>query len=145
MSAISNFISSQDEAEIVTAIKQAELNTSGEIRVHIEHASPEDAFERAKVVFHELKMDRTKLENGVLIYLATACKSFAICGDKGINEVVPDDFWDSTRDAMQTQFRKGNFKQGLIDGITKAGEQLKIHFPWQNDDKNELPDAISKG
>ena len=139
------FISVKDEEEIVAAIRISEKNTSGEIRVHIEHKCPTELSERAEAVFHELKMDNTKLENGVLIYLAIEDHKFYIMGDKGIDRKVPDDFWESTKNVMQDHFRKGNFKQGLVDGILKAGEQLKHHFPYQQDDINELSDEISRG
>ena len=90
-------------------------------------------------------MDETKLKNGVLIYLAVENKTFAICGDKGINDVVPNDFWDCTRDAMVAQFKEHNYKQGLINGVIRAGEQLQKYFPWQEGDTNELSNEISKG
>jgi len=90
-------------------------------------------------------MDTTRLRNGVLIYLAINDRNFVIFGDEGINNVVSDDFWDSTRDVMLTHFKKGDFKQGLIEGILKAGKQLETHFPWDDMDKNELPNKISKG
>jgi len=139
------FLSKEDENEIVAAIRLAEKNTSGEIRVHIEQTTSKDPFERALEVFYELKMNETELQNGVLIYLAIADKRFVICGDKGINDVVTTDFWDSTKEIMANQFKQGNFKQGLIDGVTKAGEQLTTFFPWQTDDTNELSNEISKG
>jgi len=145
MSEIEAFLSPSDEAAIVEAIRLAEKNTSGEIRVHIEASSKLDVFDRAMEVFHFLKMDNTKQENGVLIYVAVHDKNFVIYGDKGINDVVAPDFWDSTKDIMQQHFKLGDYKQGLVDGITKAGLQLEKHFPWQHDDKNELPDTISKG
>ena len=91
-------------------------------------------------------MNTTKLRNGVLIYVAVADKTFVICGDEGINNVVPADFWNTTRDAMKSQFRKGNFKQGLIEGVLQAGLELKKHFPWDEDtDEDELPNEISRG
>jgi uncharacterized membrane protein len=139
------FLSKEDENEIVAAIQLAEKNTSGEIRVHIEQTTSKVPFDRALEVFYELKMNETQLQNGVLIYLASADKQFVICGDKGINEVVASDFWDSTKEIMAAQFKQGNFKQGLIDGITQAVEQLKTYFPWQADDTNELSNEISKG
>lgn len=139
------FLSKEDENEIVAAIQFAEKNTSGEIRVHIEQTTSKVPFDRALEVFYELKMNETQLQNGVLIYLAIADKKFVICGDKGINEVVATDFWDSTKEIMAAQFKQGHFKQGLIDGIAQAGEQLKTYFPWQNDDTNELSNEISKG
>ena len=145
MSKVEDFLSQQEEQAIVEAIRVAEKNTSGEIRVHIEKTTSEVPFDRALEVFHELKMDETQLQNGVLIYLAVADKKFVICGDKGINDLVADDFWDTTKEIMKNHFKNGNFKQGLIDGILMAGEQLKNHFPWQDGDTNELSNEISKG
>jgi uncharacterized membrane protein len=145
MSKVEDFLTKEEESAIVEAIRVAEKNTSGEIRVHIEATTSLDAYDRAMEVFHELNMDATELQNGVLIYLAVNDKTFVICGDKGINDVVASDFWDCTRDAMVNQFKLGNYKQGLIDGILNAGEQLKKYFPWQEGDTNELSNEISKG
>ena len=145
MSKVEDFLSKEEEQEIVEAIRMAEKNTSGEIRVHIEKTTLVATYDRAKEVFHLLKMDETQLKNGVLIYLAVDDKNFIICGDKGINDLVPTDFWDCTRDAMVTQFKTGNYKQGLIDGILRAGEQLQKYFPWEHDDTDELSNEISKG
>lgn len=145
MSKVEDFLSKEEEQEIVEAIRVAEKNTSGEIRVHIEQTTSKVPFDRALEVFHELKMDETQLKNGVLFYFAVADKGFAICGDKGINDVVAPDFWDSTKDKMVEQFKSGNFKQGIVDGILSAGEQLKKNFPWSENDTNELSNEISKG
>lgn len=145
MSKIEDFLTAEEEQEIVSAIREAEKNTSGEIRVHIENTTKLDVFERAKEVFHMLKMDNTKEQNGVLIYVAVSDKTFVIFGDEGINQVVESDFWDTTRDAIVNQFKTGDFKQGLVDGILKAGKALETHFPWTHDDTNELPNTISKG
>lgn len=138
-------LSQTEEEEVVAAIRQAEQNTSGEVRVHIEPHCKGDAFDRAREVFHELGMDATELKNGVLIYLAFEDHRFVICGDRGINEVVEPDFWDCTRDIMQEHFRHGRFKQGLIDGILRAGERLKQYFPREKDDRDELSNEISRG
>ncbi len=145
MSKVEDFLTKEEEQEIVDAICTAEKNTSGEIRVHIEKTTSLDAYDRAMEVFHELRMDETQLQNGVLFYFAVEDKTFVICGDKGINDVVTNTFWDSTRDVMITHFKQGNFKQGIIDGILKAGEKLKEYFPWQEGDTNELSNEISKG
>lgn len=145
MSKVEDFLSKEKEQDIVKAILDAEKNTSGEIRVHIEAHTRLEPIERAKEVFQMLKMGNTKAENGVLIYLAVNDRKFAIYGGRGIDKVVPDDFWDSTRDAIQAQFKKNDFKQGIIDGILKAGKELRTHFPWQQGDINELSDEVSKG
>ena len=145
MSKVEDFLTKEEEQAVVEAIRLAEMSTSGEIRVHIEIETSLNTFDRAKAVFHELKMDETELKNGVLIYVAVSNRSFIICGDKGINDLVPADFWDCTKEIMASQFKGGNFKQGLIDGISNAGEQLKKYFPYQNNDSNELSNEISKG
>ena len=146
MSKVEDFLSAEEEQEIIAAIRTSERNTSGEIRVHIEKHTDANTFDRALEVFQLLNMNTTKLRNGVLIYVAVADKTFVICGDEGINNVVPADFWNTTRDAMKSQFRKGNFKQGLIEGVLQAGLELKKHFPWDEDtDEDELPNEISRG
>ena len=145
MSKVEDFLTKEEEQAIVDAICMAEKNTSGEIRVHIEKTTSMDAYDRAMEVFHELKMDETELKNGVLIYVAVKDRTFVICGDQGINDIVGNDFWDCTKDVMVAHFKNGNFKQGLIDGILRAGEKLKTHFPWIEGDTNELSNEISKG
>lgn len=145
MANIEEFLTEQDEEEVVEAIRQAEKKTSGEIRVHIEKTSKGDIWKRAMEVFHLLKMDNTKEDNGVLIYVAIEDRNFVIYGDKGINKVVPPDFWESTKDEIVAEFKKGNFKQGLINGINRAGKELQAHFPWdEGTDENELSDKISR-
>ena len=145
MSKVEEFLTPSEEQEIVSAIRIAEKNTSGEIRVHIESKTNLDHFKRALEVFHLLKMDTTKDANAVLLYVAVHDKKFVIYGDKGINEVVAKNFWNSTKDAIQKEFKKGNFKQGIVNGVLKAGEELQQHFPWQTDDIDELSNEISRG
>ncbi|MCH8014885.1 MAG: TPM domain-containing protein [Candidatus Dadabacteria bacterium] len=141
----SKFFTSDQKQQIIGAIKDAELNTSGEIRVHIENRCKKEVLDRAATVFATLKMHKTKLRNGVLFYLAIKDQKFAILGDGGINAVIPDDFWDKIKEMMQQKFKEGEFTVGLSSGIKMAGEQLKAHFPYQSDDINELDDDISFG
>ncbi len=144
MAKIPVFLSKEEEQEIVKAIVEAEKNTSGEVRVHIEKQSKLTPLERAQEVFFELKMEATKDRNGVLFYVNFTDKKFAIIGDKGINDLVADDFWDATKEIVIAHFKKGNFKTGLVEGILSAGNQLKAYFPYQSDDENELSNEISK-
>jgi uncharacterized membrane protein len=137
------FFNEQQQKSIVAAIKDAEKNTSGEVKVHIEKKCSKHVLDRAAEVFSMLNMHKTKLRNGVLFYLAVEDHKFAILGDAGINIKVPADFWDSIKEIMQKEFRSGNFTEGLSMGITKAGEKLKEHFPYQSDDINEISDDIS--
>jgi uncharacterized membrane protein len=145
MSKVEDFLTKEEEQAIVEAIRIAEKETSGEIRVHIEKTTSKVPYDRALEVFYELGMDATELQNGVLFYFAVADKAFAICGNKGINDKVGTDFWNSTKDKMVAQFKSGNFKQGIVDGILSAGEQLQKYFPYQEGDINELSNEISKG
>ena len=145
MSKVEDFLTKNEEAEVVEAIRLAEKNTSGEIRVHLEKETSIAPIERAVEVFHELGMDTTQLRNGVIIYVAVKSKQFAIYGDQGINDKVDDDFWDCTKDIMVSHFKTGNNVQALVEGIHNAGEQLKIHFPFEDDDTDELSNEISKG
>ena len=138
------FLSQEDEQEIVQAIVAAENNTSGEIRVHIEERSEKAPLDRAQEVFFELHMNETKDRNGVLFYLGIVDKKFAIIGDEGIDKVVESDFWNCTKDIVLTNFKEGNYKKGLVEGILRAGERLKQYFPHQSDDSNELSNEISK-
>jgi uncharacterized membrane protein len=134
----------EEEQQIKTAIENAERRTSGEIRICIEKNCSEDVLDRSADYFLELDMHKTKLRNGVLIYLATVDRKFAIIGDVGINKVVPDDFWDKTKEAMLDKFKHGNLIEGIITGINMAGEQLKKYFPYDNEtDLNELPDHVA--
>lgn len=140
-----DLFSGEDEQSIKQAIMNAELDTSGEIRVHIENTCNGDVMDRAAYVFEKLKMHKTNLRNGVLIYLAVKNRKFAIIGDKGINAIVPDNFWDDIKQIMLDHFRDGDFTKGITEAVTMAGKQLKSHFPYQSDDQNELSDEISFG
>jgi uncharacterized membrane protein len=140
-----DFFSQEEQDDIKQAIMNAELDTSGEIRVHIESVCNGDVLDRAAWVFKKLGMADTQLRNGVLIYLAVRNRKFAIIGDVGINTVVPKDFWDNIKMKMLDYFREGNFCEGLIYAITESGKHLKQYFPYKKEDVNELPDDISFG
>jgi uncharacterized membrane protein len=140
-----NFFSSEERSMIIEAIKAAELNTSGEIRVHLENCCSIDVLDRAAYLFSKLKMHCTEKHDGVLFYLAVVDRKFAILGDSGINSVTPDNFWDEIKETMAASFSEGKFTDGLVKGIGMAGEALKKNFPHQKDDINELKDDISFG
>ncbi|MBN1952168.1 MAG: TPM domain-containing protein [Bacteroidales bacterium] len=140
-----NFFSDQEKSLILKAIQEAEHNTSGEIRVHLENYCKEDVLDRAAYLFGKLQMHKTEKRNGVLFYLAVIDKKFAILGDAGINGVTPDNFWDEIKETMSGFFSEGKFAEGLAAGIFDAGKALKEFFPYQQDDVNELSDDISFG
>ena len=140
-----DFFSDSDRQAIRAAIADAENTTSGEIRLHVESRCKADVLDRAAGVFEVLGMHKTALRNGVLFYLATEDRQFAILGDGGINAVVPDDFWDGVRDTVIQGLAAGKAVEGLAAGIRLAGDQLAVHFPVAADDVNELSDDISFG
>jgi len=141
----SEFLSKEQKILVENAIKEAERNTSGEIRVHLETEIKGDVLDRAAYLFEYLGMHKTAQRNGVLFYLATKSRKFAILGDAGINAKVPADFWDQIKENMGAAFAEGKFAEGLSQGILTAGQQLKNHFPYQKDDVNELSNDISFG
>jgi len=131
-----------EQDRIAKAISDAEKFTSGEIRIAIDKHCEGDAYEKAIEYFAKMDMDKTAQRNGILIYLAHADHKFAIIGDKGINQIVPDDFWETTKVAMRAHFSNGNLADGIIAGVALAGEKLALFFPYQADDINELPNDI---
>ena len=145
MSTVEQFLTAAQESEIITAIRRAEKQTSGEIRVHLEARHGGDIKKRAAYLFHELKMDNTREANGILLYIAVQDRAFYLMGDAGINAVVPVTYWGEVKDVLQLRFRESEFTKGIIDAITEIGSRLAAHFPWQSNDVNELPDTISKG
>ena len=137
------FLTAEQQETVVSAVRLAEKGTSGEIRVHIDGTCSGDPVKRAEEVFFKLGMHKTELRNGVLIYLACNSKVFAVIGDKGINDVVPKNFWNDIVQSMSEHFREGDFTGGLSQAVLMVGEKLKSYFPYQEDDINELPDEIS--
>ncbi|HOK26295.1 MAG TPA: TPM domain-containing protein [Bacteroidales bacterium] len=139
----SSFFTKEQKETILSAIREAEKDTSGEIRVHIETHCPEDVLDRAAWIFRKLGMDKTRERNGVLFYLAVADRKFAVIGDAGINSKVPEGFWNQVKELLTKYFKDGLFTEGLAEGIKLAGRQLKTFFPYRKDDVNELSDEIS--
>lgn len=142
---VTDFLSIAEQEEIVLAIQKAEQNTSGEIRIHIEKRKIKDLFHRATRVFSFLKMHKTSLRNGVLIYINLDCNTIVILGDKGINTKVPSDFWEHIKDDIIESFKDQDYKEGLINGVLAVGKELKTYFPSNGKKDNELPDEISFG
>ncbi|NOY37198.1 MAG: TPM domain-containing protein [Chlorobi bacterium] len=139
----SNFFTETEKNNILEAIRAAEKNTSGEIRVHIEKDCKSNVLDRAAYLFEKLGMHKTEKRNGVLFYLAVEDHKFAILGDAGINKETPANFWDEVRDTVLSRFKEGDYAGGLVAGIKMAGKKLQAYFPYQQDDVNELPDDIS--
>lgn len=139
------FLTADQQQIVVDAVRIAEKGTSGEIRIHIDSECMGDPVRRAEEVFIKLGMHKTKLRNGVLIYLACNTKVFAIIGDEGIDALVPDHFWEDVAEIMSCHFREGRFAEGLAEAVISAGRKLRDYFPYSSDDINEQPDDISFG
>ena len=140
-----NFFSAEQVKAIESAIKSAEQNSSGEIRVHVENRCKGDELLCATKTFHKLGMHKTDLRNGILFYLAIQDKKFAVVGDSGIHKNVPEGFWDSVRDKMLNQFKQEKFTEGLCEGIAMTGIELKKYFPLSSSDANELSNEVTFG
>lgn len=141
----SKFFTEEQKKQITAAIKEAELNTSGEIRLHVEKKCKIDVLDRAAYIFDKLNMHKTEKRNGVLFYLSLEDHKFAILGDAGINAVTPDNFWDEIKVTVLSYFKENEYAKGLVEGIRMAGEALQEYFPYQADDVNELSNEISYG
>lgn len=133
----------EEQLRIRTAIAGAERLTSGQLRVCVEKTCSEQVLDRAAKYFYELGMHKTKLRNGVLIYVAVVDRKFAIIGDAGINQTVPENFWDDTKEDMLSWFKKGDLVEGIVTGLAISGDHLQKYFPHQNGGSNELPDDIA--
>ncbi len=138
------FFTKEEEDKIVSAIKSAEMETSGEIRVHLERKIDGDIIKKTIQIFNKIGMSNTRERNGCLIVIDLTNKKFAVIGDMGINEKVGELFWNEITDIFSVYFKKNEFAEGLTKGILKIGEKLKYYFPCQSNDINELSDEISK-
>lgn len=145
MQTTKSYFTKQQQVNIKQAILNAELDTSGVIRVHIEKVCEGDVTERAESLFRRFKMDKSDLRNSVLFYMAVETRKFAIIGDTGINKYVPKNFKKDINKRMLTHLKDDNVTEGLCEGIKLTGEILKKHFPHQTDDINELADELSFG
>jgi uncharacterized membrane protein len=145
MASAPDLFSESDRDLLKATIGEAEQLTSGEVRVYIEDECRGDVMDHSAFIFEELQMHKTELRNGVLIYLATKDKKFAIIGDAGIHAKVGDDFWKEIKEKMLVQFKQEKFVEGLKVAIMDVGHALKTHFPFSNDDSNELPNDIVFG
>lgn len=139
------FFTQEEEKQVVEAIKQAELNTSGEVRLHLAREIKSDPVKEAIRIFNKLGMQKTVQRNGCLVLLGLKNKKVAVVGDKGINEKVPENFWLDVVEIMVANFKEDKFVEGISRAILRIGEKLKQFFPYQREDVNELPDEISKG
>lgn len=136
-------VSAADDARLIKAIKSAEGQTSGEIRIHIDKICKGDPLDECKKKFAELNMHQTKDRNGILFYLALESRSFAVWGDEGIHQKVSDEFWKSITDCAIGHFKNNELITGIEKSVELCGEKLKLHFPLATDDKDELSNTIS--
>jgi uncharacterized membrane protein len=139
------FLTEEEKKQVDEAVKKAERETSGEIKLFIDRFCWGKIEDKVLRVFRRLGLSRTKERNGVLIYLVTTNREFAIYGDEGINKKVPENFWDRIKDSMQEGFSRGDFGKAIAEAIETIGLQLKAYFPYRQDDKNEISNKIEYG
>lgn len=136
----------EQNERMVEAIREAEKMTSGEIRIYIElKCRFVDPMDRALEIFNRFDIKNTKNKNGVLIYVAVRDRQFALLGDKGIDEKVGPDFWKKQASLLKQALAEKRYIPGICATVRSIGESLKKHFPYREDDENELPDDIIYG
>ena len=140
---LDSFLNEKEVKDLAAIISEAELLTSGEIRLHLEEKCNIDTQARALEVFYSLNMGNTKLKNAVLIYISYGDQKFAICGDEGIHKNVSNRFWKSLRNSLRRSFEKKDFFKGISITIMECGRQLRTYFPYQHDDINELDNHVT--
>ena len=140
------FLSKVEHDRIVQAIREAESNTSGEIRVYVQRGKLRgDPVIAAQKKFQQLRMDKTREHNAALIFVAPRAHKFAVVGDKAIHEKCGDEFWQRIVEGMRTHFQNENFSDALVEAIKEIGSVLASHFPKTLGNANELPDDIIEG
>lgn len=140
---LSAFLKDEEIEDLSKVISKAELLTSGEIRLHLEKECKINTEDRAIEVFEALEMGKTKLKNGILIYISYGDQKFAICGDQGIHEKVSNRFWKSLKNGLIRSFKSKTFYKGISVTIMECGRQLRTYFPYQHDDVNELENHVT--
>lgn len=142
MQTVGDMLNKDELQRITGSIRLAESHTSGEIRVCVARQCKGDPLEAALKKFHQLKMDTTRLRNGVLIYVSPSRHKAAIIGDRGIHEAANDGFWDEAMEVMLFHFRNGEIAEGICKGVGKVGELIKSRYPVSENDINELGDEV---
>ena len=139
-----SFLTALEDEKISAAIGDAEKQTSGEIRVFVANEVIENPVVAAQQQFEKLGMTRTERRNGVLIYFAPKCQSYAIIGDKGLHEKCGQDFWEDITKGMNPLLKEGKFTEAIVYAVREAGRALSKHFPWEKGDRNELPNSVAR-
>jgi uncharacterized membrane protein len=140
-----HFVDQLDDDAITQAIADAELKTSGEIRVFVSHHTVADPAAAARKHFLRLKMDRTRDRNAVLIFVAPKSHKFAIVGDVAAHQRAQDAFWTQLAAEMSEHFKRSAWTDAIVHTIRRVGELLSEHFPRRAADVNQLPDKLERG
>lgn len=135
--------SEAEKDDIVQSVRDAEMDSSCEFKVHIDKACSGDSDARAKQLFEELGVNNTTARNGILFYFVLECRRFVILPDIGVEKVIENGFWNEIHNIMLMHFRKEEYVAGLSEAIKLTGEKLKNYFPSGASTNNEVPDDIS--
>lgn len=135
-------------------VASSERRHSGELRIYIEAGLPlhhlwtdaptqQVARQRALDLFSQLRVWDTAANNGVLIYLLLAEHHIEIVADRGLNERVEPDVWQTLVTRMSGAFKQAQFEEGLTQALSEVSALLVEHFPLRANEANpnELPDA----
>ena len=132
-------------AEIGAAVEVAEAGQRGEIRFVVEGPLPfaelwhgRSARQRAADLFGTLGVWDTECNSGVLIYVQLVDRRVEILADRGIATRVAQAEWDVICRSMEAAFKEGDYRNGALAAIRRAGELLGEHFPVEGRNPNEL-------
>ncbi|QVL46135.1 MAG: TPM domain-containing protein [Methylophilaceae bacterium] len=154
---VKRHFSAQALQHIEAAITASESKHTGEIRFVVEAGlhpyeilSKKTPRNRAIELFSLLNIWDTEQNNGVLIYLLLADRDVEIVADRGIDRHIGYDQWEMSCHEMEVMFRRGEFEQGVMQGLQLVSKALEQHFgidSIKNNRKkaiqrktNELPD-----
>ena len=136
-------LSDDDKQRLVAAIAAAETGSRGELRLHLDKASPEDALRRAEQLFHQLGMSQTRDGTGVLLYVAPIARKVAVYAGPGIHQTAGQALWQSAVRTVADGFRNDDPLSGLESAIHTIGEALRRCAPGEDAAGNELSNEVT--
>lgn len=130
--------------QVEKSIEDAELLTSAEFKLHIEEVCNEDLLDRAAFVFSELDLHKTAQRNAVLLYVSVDDRKVSILADGGAKAHLSEQFLSETLSALIKDFKSDKYAEGIGNCFMNIALALKLHFPYQENDINEISNTVSR-
>lgn len=152
---LGDYFTEEDFARITESVRQAESQTSGEIRVKIRkyfqkgrecfEADIRDIHHQAEFDFDAEGLAKTQDKTGVLILVVLEERKFKILADEGIYKKLPQFYLDNCAKDLVSRFVNAEYVSGIRETVEALGVMLAKHFPRRHDDVNELPNDVIVG